>query len=110
MTDIILSFDNDEDKDAFIMAIRSTVYPEAFNDLVRETINKHVIVDQNKPVEETQYCQLLISGQKMADGTYSQMMQRFKSEIGSHTATVEVRTRNVDGVQWKTVAKRTKQL
>ncbi len=111
MTDMILSFDSNEDKDTFIMAIRSTIFnPQSFNDLVQETIDKHVIVDPNKPIEETQYCQLLVSGQKMADGTYSQMMQRFKAEVGSHTATVEIRTKTIDGAKWKTVAKRTKQL
>lgn len=63
------------------------------------TAAKAMIPDEERMVT------LFVSGQKMISGPLPEMQRKFEQEVGSHTATVELRERR--GGDWATIRKRT---
>jgi len=97
---VLFQFDSIEDRSELIEFLNSS---SRFSH-----VTNNMQLDPSIKTGYEKECELFVSGQKMVEGNFTDLNQRFKQEIGSHSASVEVREKQGDDT-WKTVLKRSKQ-
>jgi hypothetical protein len=97
MKTILISFNDDKDRDRFLQLLKGTLSALETNrsmevdvELMRSALAS-IRLDPPIKSDLERTAAVFVSGTKMAEGTLANMRQRFQQEIGSHSANVEVR-------------------
>ncbi len=91
MQTVLLSFNDDKARDHYLQFMKeiadAKATPESSKAIILQALGS---VKLNPPIKSDgeRMAAVFVSGQKMAEGALTTMMQRFQQEIGSHSATV----------------------
>jgi hypothetical protein len=95
MVPLLLEFENEEDKNHFVAFLAGTKWSN-----VKLNQKPNIISDEERTV-----C-LFVSGKQIEKGPLSKIRNRFKQEVASHSATVEIREKSGD--KWHTILRQTR--
>jgi hypothetical protein len=125
MSTLLLKFPNDEDRESFMKAMKSiaasmadengkNMQSKATGWEDRERIGKIITstiasysYDPPIRLDRDRECAVFVSGQKLIEGNFIEMRERFKQEVGIHSANVELRELKAE--KWQVIQSRKRQ-
>lgn len=98
MKSILITFADDTERDAFLEEVRALQ-----SDSVRKALGT-VRLDPPIKDDHERQCALFVSGQKLVEGSLSELNQRFQQEVGVHSGSVVIK--ELRGGEWHEIRAR----
>jgi len=111
MKSILFTFDNDTDRSKFVNLIRERLLVEGepqTKNFVESVLSSSMTYDPCVVHPEHRHCSVWVSGNKLVEGDFKSMNNRFDQECGVHSATVSLRELRGTG-EWREIRSRRRQ-
>jgi len=100
MKTVLLSFEDEAQRDDFLAAMRKVE-----SEVVKNSLSS-IVLDPSIRDENERHCAVFVTGQKIIEGKFADMSLRFDQETSSHSGSVLLKEL-VQG-EWKTIRTRRK--